>query len=127
MTPDALPASLKRPMPPSHILPVAPSSTQKKVPSVGVEPRDRRVPCGRFGQPRGRDSSRSRRCRTPQCPRQADRREARRRLDPETGFATITSRCSFEMVQKAATIGIPLLARSRRRQRWRSASPSGGV
>jgi FdhD protein len=34
---------------------------------------------------------------------------ARGRLDPEAGFALITSRCSFEMVQKAATIGIPLL------------------
>lgn len=34
---------------------------------------------------------------------------ARRRLDPEAGFAIITSRCSFEIVQKAATIGIPLL------------------
>lgn len=34
---------------------------------------------------------------------------ARGRCDPEAGFAVITSRCSFEMVQKAATIGIPLL------------------
>lgn len=34
---------------------------------------------------------------------------ARDRIDPETGFALITSRCSFEMVQKAATIGIPIL------------------
>jgi FdhD protein len=34
---------------------------------------------------------------------------ARNRIDPETGFAVITSRCSFEMVQKAATIGIPIL------------------
>jgi FdhD protein len=34
---------------------------------------------------------------------------ARARIDPETGFAVITSRCSFEMVQKAATIGIPML------------------
>lgn len=30
-------------------------------------------------------------------------------IDSETGFALITSRCSFEMVQKAATIGIPTL------------------
>jgi formate dehydrogenase accessory protein FdhD len=30
-------------------------------------------------------------------------------IDPEAGFAVITSRCSFEMVQKAATIRIPLL------------------
>jgi FdhD protein len=30
-------------------------------------------------------------------------------IDPERGFTVITSRCSFEMVQKAATIGIPLL------------------
>jgi FdhD protein len=29
--------------------------------------------------------------------------------DPEAGFAVITSRCSFEMVQKAATIRIPIL------------------
>jgi formate dehydrogenase accessory protein FdhD len=34
---------------------------------------------------------------------------ARGRIDPEAGFAVITSRCSFEMVQKAATIGIPTL------------------
>lgn len=34
---------------------------------------------------------------------------ARERIDPEAGFAVITSRCSFEMVQKAATIGIPIL------------------
>jgi FdhD protein len=33
----------------------------------------------------------------------------RERIDPEAGFAVITSRCSFEMVQKAATIGIPTL------------------
>jgi FdhD protein len=30
-------------------------------------------------------------------------------IDPEAGFAVITSRCSFEMVQKAATIRIPIL------------------
>jgi FdhD protein len=34
---------------------------------------------------------------------------ARAGIDPEAGFAVITSRCSFEMVQKAATIGIPML------------------
>jgi FdhD protein len=34
---------------------------------------------------------------------------ARDNIDPEAGFTVITSRCSFEMVQKAATIGIPLL------------------
>jgi len=34
---------------------------------------------------------------------------ARNQIDPETGFTVITSRCSFEMVQKAATIGIPIL------------------
>jgi FdhD protein len=32
-----------------------------------------------------------------------------RQTDPEAGFAVITSRCSFEMVQKAATIRIPIL------------------
>jgi len=31
------------------------------------------------------------------------------RIDPEGGFTVIRSRCSFEMVQKAPTIGIPLL------------------
>ena len=30
-------------------------------------------------------------------------------IDPANGFAVITSRCSMEMVQKAATIGIPTL------------------
>ena len=30
-------------------------------------------------------------------------------IEPEVGFAVITSRCSFEMVQKAATIRIPVL------------------
>src|SRR5204863_8554258 len=30
-------------------------------------------------------------------------------IGPEAGFAVITSRCSFEMVQKAATIRIPIL------------------
>ncbi|HEX9465111.1 MAG TPA: formate dehydrogenase accessory sulfurtransferase FdhD [Alphaproteobacteria bacterium] len=34
---------------------------------------------------------------------------ARSHTDPEAGFTVITSRCSFEMVQKAATIGIPIL------------------
>ena len=33
----------------------------------------------------------------------------RGRIDPETGFAVITSRCSFEMAQKAATVRIPIL------------------
>jgi formate dehydrogenase accessory protein FdhD len=32
-----------------------------------------------------------------------------RGLDPAGGFALITSRCSVEMVQKAATAGIPVL------------------
>ncbi|EWY36716.1 formate dehydrogenase accessory protein [Skermanella stibiiresistens SB22] len=31
-------------------------------------------------------------------------------LDPSSGFAVMTSRCSFELVQKAAAVGIPLLA-----------------
>lgn len=31
-------------------------------------------------------------------------------LQPQAGFALITSRASFEMVQKAATVGIPILA-----------------
>lgn len=34
---------------------------------------------------------------------------ARARIDPASGFAVITSRCSMEMVQKAATFGIPVL------------------
>lgn len=34
----------------------------------------------------------------------------RESVDPATGFALITSRCSFEMVHKCATFGIPLLA-----------------
>src|ERR1700730_18560475 len=34
---------------------------------------------------------------------------AQGQIDPEAGFAVITSRCSFEMVQKAATIRIPIL------------------
>jgi len=34
----------------------------------------------------------------------------RRRADPETGFILVTSRASFEMVQKAAVFGAPLLA-----------------
>ena len=33
----------------------------------------------------------------------------RGQIDPEAGFAVITSRCSFEIVQKAATIRIPIL------------------
>jgi formate dehydrogenase accessory protein FdhD len=32
------------------------------------------------------------------------------RLDPSTGFVVVTSRASFEMVQKAAVLGAPLLA-----------------
>jgi formate dehydrogenase accessory protein FdhD len=34
----------------------------------------------------------------------------RRSADPETGFMLVTSRASFEMVQKAAVFGAPLLA-----------------
>jgi FdhD protein len=34
---------------------------------------------------------------------------ARERIDPKGGFALITSRCSVEMVQKAATFAIPCL------------------
>lgn len=34
---------------------------------------------------------------------------ARAGLDPATGFAVITSRCSYEMVDKAAVAGFPLL------------------
>lgn len=36
-------------------------------------------------------------------------RLALNRIDPATGFALVTSRCSFELVQKAATVGIPML------------------
>jgi FdhD protein len=32
------------------------------------------------------------------------------KVDPAAGFAVVTSRASFEMVQKAATLGAPLLA-----------------
>jgi FdhD protein len=35
---------------------------------------------------------------------------ARRGADPTTGFVLLTSRASFEMVQKAATMGVPLVA-----------------
>jgi formate dehydrogenase accessory protein FdhD len=35
---------------------------------------------------------------------------ARRRFDPAGGFALVTSRASYEMVQKAASAGIGLLA-----------------
>ena len=34
----------------------------------------------------------------------------REKIDPANGFALITSRCSFEMVQKCAIIGIPVVA-----------------
>src|SRR5260221_8868951 len=34
---------------------------------------------------------------------------SRGHIDPEAGFTGVPSRCSFEMVQKAATIGIPIL------------------
>lgn len=35
---------------------------------------------------------------------------AMERCDLSAGFALVSSRCSFELVQKAATVGIPLLA-----------------
>lgn len=35
---------------------------------------------------------------------------AKARRDPAAGFALVTSRASFEMVQKAASVGIPILA-----------------
>ena len=31
-------------------------------------------------------------------------------IDPASGFVVVTSRASFEMVQKTATLGAPLLA-----------------
>ncbi|HEC01461.1 MAG TPA: formate dehydrogenase accessory sulfurtransferase FdhD, partial [Sphingomonadales bacterium] len=34
----------------------------------------------------------------------------RHKINPANGFALITSRCSFEMVHKCATFGIPVLA-----------------
>jgi FdhD protein len=34
----------------------------------------------------------------------------RNNIDPSNGFALITSRCSFEMVQKCALFGIPIVA-----------------
>jgi formate dehydrogenase accessory protein FdhD len=34
----------------------------------------------------------------------------RARVDPSKGFVVVTSRASFEMVQKAAVLGVPLLA-----------------
>jgi FdhD protein len=35
---------------------------------------------------------------------------ARADVDPQAGFAVVTSRASFEMVMKAAQAGIPMLA-----------------
>jgi len=35
---------------------------------------------------------------------------ARQRIDPSEGFLIVTSRASFELVQKAAVFGVPLLA-----------------
>ena len=35
---------------------------------------------------------------------------AKDRRDPSTGFALVTSRASFEMIQKSASVGIPILA-----------------
>jgi len=35
---------------------------------------------------------------------------ARERVDASTGFIVVTSRASFEMVQKTALAGVPLLA-----------------
>jgi FdhD protein len=35
---------------------------------------------------------------------------ARQKIDPASGFVAMTSRCSFELVQKAAAAGIPYLA-----------------
>jgi len=35
---------------------------------------------------------------------------ARAKVDPRVGFALVTSRASFELVQKVATVGIPVLA-----------------
>ena len=35
----------------------------------------------------------------------------RSRVSPQTGFIVITSRCSFEMVEKAAAFGASLLGR----------------
>mgnify|MGYP001018336471 CR=1 FL=1 len=35
---------------------------------------------------------------------------ARAGIDPAAGFVVMSSRCSFELVQKAATLGVPLLA-----------------
>ena len=32
------------------------------------------------------------------------------KLDPATGFVLVTSRASFEMVQKTAVLGAPLMA-----------------
>ena len=42
-------------------------------------------------------------------------------LDPATGICLITSRCSFEMVQKAVVAGFRFWLRSPRRPRWRGA------
>jgi FdhD protein len=35
---------------------------------------------------------------------------ARQKIDPASGFVAMTSRCSFELVQKASAAGIPYLA-----------------
>ena len=35
---------------------------------------------------------------------------ALRRIDPSQGFALLTSRCSFELVQKSMRVGIPMVA-----------------
>ncbi|WP_255542633.1 formate dehydrogenase accessory sulfurtransferase FdhD [Azospirillum sp. INR13] len=39
--------------------------------------------------------------------------------DPATGFVVMTSRCSFELVQKTAAVGIRCWRPSRHRRRWR--------
>ena len=80
--------------------------------SAGAAAREQADPCGpcrRLGELRRRNSDHPRGCRPPQRARQADRRHGLEDVDAAQGFAVITSRCSVEMVQKAAAARIPVL------------------
>ena len=72
--------------------------------------RERRHPRRRLGAAGRRTGRRARGCRPAQCARQAGRRLGESGALQPGGFVVVTSRCSYEMVHKAAALGAAAIA-----------------
>ena len=99
------PRARSPPRPPIEPSAIGAALAELEKPAAAQRADPRRARC-RLVRPRRADRAGPRGRRASQCARQGDRRaHARQASAPTSGFFVITSRCSFEMVAKAAIFG----------------------